>query len=143
MESAYLICMNCVVAATGNVLIIRKRSGDTTIPIQNIQSVKLNPPTRWINRGYLTISTSEAPAAYGIGYFGKMVAMGGGETSLEFTPENMPDAEKVRDYIINFQNGSGVVSSGADELIKYKQLLDMGAITQDEFDRKKREILGL
>lgn len=29
----------------------------------------------------------------------------------------------------------------ADELMKYKQLLDMEAITQDEFDKKKQELL--
>lgn len=33
--------------------------------------------------------------------------------------------------------------SGADEILKYKQLLDMGAITQDEFDAKKKQLLGL
>lgn len=33
--------------------------------------------------------------------------------------------------------------SGADEILKYKQLLDMGAITQEEFDAKKKQILGL
>lgn len=34
-------------------------------------------------------------------------------------------------------------TSSADELIKYKQLLDMGALTQEEFDAKKKELLGL
>lgn len=34
-------------------------------------------------------------------------------------------------------------ASPADELIKYKQLLDMGALTEEEFDIKKKEILGL
>ena len=33
--------------------------------------------------------------------------------------------------------------SGADEILKYKQLLDMGAITQEEFNAKKKQILGL
>jgi hypothetical protein len=33
--------------------------------------------------------------------------------------------------------------SGADELAKYKKLLDDGTITQDEFNAKKRQILGL
>lgn len=33
--------------------------------------------------------------------------------------------------------------SVADELIKYKQLLDMDALTQEEFDAKKKELLGL
>lgn len=32
--------------------------------------------------------------------------------------------------------------SVADELLKFKQLLDMGAITQEEFDRKKTELLN-
>lgn len=32
--------------------------------------------------------------------------------------------------------------SAADELLKYKQLLDMGAITQEEFAKKKKELLG-
>jgi len=31
--------------------------------------------------------------------------------------------------------------SGADEILKYKQLLDAGVLTQEEFDRKKQEIL--
>ena len=34
-------------------------------------------------------------------------------------------------------------TSPADELIKYKQLLDMGALTQEEFDKKKKELLNL
>lgn len=34
-------------------------------------------------------------------------------------------------------------SSDADELAKYKTLLDSGAITQEEYDAKKKQILGL
>lgn len=33
--------------------------------------------------------------------------------------------------------------SAADEILKFKQLLDMGAITQEEFDAKKKQLLGL
>ena len=32
--------------------------------------------------------------------------------------------------------------SGADELRKYKELLDAGIITQEEFEKKKKQILG-
>lgn len=32
-------------------------------------------------------------------------------------------------------------SSNADEILKFKQLLDEGIITQDEFERKKQELL--
>lgn len=33
--------------------------------------------------------------------------------------------------------------SAADELKKFKELLDMGVITQEEFDAKKKQLLGL
>ncbi|MFT8709685.1 MAG: PH domain-containing protein [Sporolactobacillus sp.] len=33
--------------------------------------------------------------------------------------------------------------SAADELLKYKQLLDAGVLTQEEFDAKKKQLLGL
>lgn len=33
--------------------------------------------------------------------------------------------------------------SSADELLKFKQLLDAGVITQEEFDAKKKQLLGL
>lgn len=33
--------------------------------------------------------------------------------------------------------------SAADEIMKFKQLLDCGAITQEEFDAKKKQLLGL
>ena len=34
-------------------------------------------------------------------------------------------------------------TSAADELKKFKELLDMGIITEDEFNAKKKELLGL
>ena len=34
-------------------------------------------------------------------------------------------------------------TSAADELLKYKQLLDMGVLTKEEFDMKKKELLSL
>ena len=43
----------------------------------------------------------------------------------------------------NESNNSNQVSSGADEILKYKNLLDQGIITQDEFDAAKKRILGI
>lgn len=37
----------------------------------------------------------------------------------------------------------GIVYSDADEIRKYKALLDDGIITQEEFDAKKKQLLGL
>lgn len=36
-----------------------------------------------------------------------------------------------------------IVRDSADEIKKFKELLDMGAITQEEFDAKKKQLLGL
>ena len=36
-----------------------------------------------------------------------------------------------------------IPQSSADELKKYKELLDSGVITQEEFDAKKKQLLGL
>lgn len=38
---------------------------------------------------------------------------------------------------------AALVSSSVDEIKKYKELLDMGIITQEEFEIKKKQLLGL
>ncbi|QUI25839.1 DUF4428 domain-containing protein [Vallitalea pronyensis] len=51
----------------------------------------------------------------------------------------------VLETITNKQRGEEVAVTGtvsvADEILKFKELLDMGAITQDEFDKKKKQLL--
>lgn len=41
------------------------------------------------------------------------------------------------------KNSPQATTSNADELKKYKELFDSGVITQEEFDAKKKQILGL
>ena len=41
------------------------------------------------------------------------------------------------------QVAAPVAPSAADELLKFKQLLDMGAITEAEYNAKKSQLLGL
>lgn len=47
--------------------------------------------------------------------------------------------EKTKTKIVTQQPNS----TNADELKKYKELLDSGTITQEEFDAKKKQLLGL
>ena len=59
--------------------------------------------------------------------------------------------ECIVKLLSNRQNKNGAASnqvvlynqSTADELKKYKELLDSGVITQEEFDAKKKQLLGL
>lgn len=50
-----------------------------------------------------------------------------------------PKEEKQPQQVIN----NIQKTSNADELKKYKDLLDSGVITQEEFDQKKKQLLGL
>lgn len=73
------------------------------------------------------------------------------ENSIPIQPSMVAEAREVVDYIEtrraelrNAPQGTVIQqASGADELKKFKELLDMGAITQEEFDAKKKQILGL
>lgn len=53
--------------------------------------------------------------------------------------------EVVSNLLMERQRNSGipVAHSSADELKKYKELLDTGVISQDEFDAKKKQLLNL
>lgn len=43
----------------------------------------------------------------------------------------------------NVNSAPVLQSSDADEIAKYKALLDSGAITQEEYEAKKKQLLGL
>ena len=58
---------------------------------------------------------------------------------------------KIRDFILplipksneNTVSDSKLTADPYEELKKLKELLDMGIVTQEEFDKKKKELLGL
>lgn len=58
-------------------------------------------------------------------------------------------ANEIREAFENYKDNDVVEVSGssavsaADEIKKFKELLDMGIITQAEFDAKKKQLLGL
>lgn len=67
---------------------------------------------------------------------------------VEFRISNLTNAESMKDVIIEKKksvqdklDSSNI--SNADELKKYKDLWDNGVISKDEFDAKKRQLLGL
>ncbi|MBP1581139.1 MAG: SHOCT domain-containing protein, partial [Oscillospiraceae bacterium] len=56
--------------------------------------------------------------------------------------------DAIRQLLIARQNAPAIVEqstspSTADELKKFKELFDLGIITQEEFDAKKKQLLGL
>lgn len=69
-----------------------------------------------------------------------------GSFTYNLFKSNFENYTKLLDKIqtqASAEQSSHAVFSAADEIKKYKELLDMGAITQAEFDAKKSQILGL
>ena len=50
---------------------------------------------------------------------------------------------QVKQRVDQIKNSTGTVFSSADELKKFKELLDSGIISQEEFDAKKKQLLNL
>lgn len=62
--------------------------------------------------------------------------------------EFMKDSNRIFDEGLNSSKETATIQvneavSAADELKKFKELLDSGIITQDEFDAKKKQLLGI
>lgn len=62
--------------------------------------------------------------------------------------KELPLAEELKEYIEwciqnNSAKSSAPAVSNLDEIKKLKELLDIGAITQEEFDAKKAQLLNL
>ena len=72
------------------------------------------------------------------------------ENSIPVSPQNLALAREIVEFIENRRSElrapqTTVVqqASAADELKKFKELLDSGIISQEEFDAKKKQLLGL
>lgn len=66
----------------------------------------------------------------------------------EFIKKKVNDINEVLKTSIPVNEASVIAqkapaSSTADEILKFKQLLDMGAISPEEYDAKKKQLLGL
>ena len=63
-------------------------------------------------------------------------------SALEYIASQAESVEAAAQYGAQ-QYGAAQYVSAADEIAKFKQLLDNGIITQEEFDAKKKQLLGL
>ncbi len=65
----------------------------------------------------------------------------GSATSINSKIHSVLEGLKSNSKEVVIQQASTI--STADELMKFKQLLDLGVISQEEFDAKKKQLLGL
>jgi len=122
------------VAMSGN-------KGKKRISIQSISAVDFKK-AMYKNAGYIQFSVMGAER------HGGTWNAAGDENSILINESLNDLAQEIVDYIEQKRNQATApqvvqTMSAADELKKFKELLDMGIITQEEFDAKKKQLLGL
>lgn len=119
-------------------------AGSKTIPMSAIQSVQFKAGGTFVN-GFIQFAVLGGKEARG----GVWNATQDENTVMLKPGEQSEIGEKIKAYvekqIIERSKPQTIVqqASVADEIIKLKQLLDMGVITSGEFDAKKKQLLGL
>ncbi|MDR1316034.1 MAG: DUF4429 domain-containing protein [Spirochaetales bacterium] len=123
-------------------LMTKGLQGTKTIPFSSITAIQFKKSG--LVSGYIQFTLHGGKESTG-GAF----AAATDENSFMFSGQNEM-AEKVRDYIEERVQaikalpaaGSDAVSK-ADEIRKYKALADDGIISMEEFEQKKKQLLGL
>lgn len=115
--------------------------GDKTIPLSSIYSVQFKEGSFWLN-GYIQIGLGgSVESTKGIFDATK------DENTIMFNKAHNLEASKIKNFIEKFilernNNSSNNQTSIADEILKFKSLLDSGIISQEEFDKKKQQLLN-
>ncbi len=142
------------VIVDGNVVRIVKKGGifaskrEKTLPIKSITSVEVKKP------GMMTVGFIQFSTAGSVARNSSFTLTGGSfdavqdENSATFRDKaEYQTALLIKQYIDNFaQLGEPLrlpQVSGADEILKYKKLMDEGVLSKEEFEVKKRQLLGL
>ena len=114
--------------------------GEKSIPIKSITAVQIKQPR--LTAGYIQFAYSGASESKG----GIMDAAKDENTITFSTKKELAQANEIKELIESLQSEDSqpaTQSSDADELLKFKGLLDAGAITEEEYEAKKKQILGL
>lgn len=114
--------------------------GDKSIPYSSIVAVQLK--RAGLMAGYIQLTLSGGSEAKA-GLFQSTTD----ENTINFMTsgqnEKFEEAKRLLDERIVQAHSGGSQKSGADELEKYAGLRDSGVITEEEFQSKKKQILGV
>lgn len=110
--------------------------GSKLIPVGQIVSIQFKPAT-WATNGYIQFATAAGEAG------GGLFDATSDENTVMF--RNQKEFEELRDAVQASINDSTlkttVGSSPIDQIKGLKELLDAGAISQEEFDAKKSALM--
>ena len=131
----------------GDRVVIRKKmlygatKGEKSIPIAAISAVQFKPAGA-LNNGFIQFAYSGAKESSGGG-----LAATQDENSVVFTGRQEAAFAALRDEVLRRQAAStpsaAPVTSVADEIERLGGLREKGLLTDEEFQAKKRQLLGL
>ena len=122
------------------------------IPFDTITSIIFSPHSFWLGGGHITFTASglkrtEYSILRATVYGQQYVEIDEGKVDIFGAKENEKTevfyklAKKAWE---NYKAAhSGLPNDPADAILKYKGLLDQGIISQEEFEQKKKQLLGL
>ncbi len=120
-------------------IVIRKK--EITIPFESIQSIVFKQPA-FLTKGSMAFKTAQPK--YGSIHWGMGIStdLNDANTVL-YDKENLETAYQIKSYIEEKCRSLGERPGYYEELEQLKLLLEKNVITQEEFDAKKKQILGL
>lgn len=123
----------------------RGQNGDQVIPLQSIIGVDFKKAG--LTSGQINFVTSAGNQK--TGGMGALPGFSGGAynkaNNVLFRSSHNEDIEFIKNFVESHmgQSPSSESLSVADEISKFKKLLDDGVITNEEFEAKKKQLLGL
>ncbi len=117
----------------------KMRNGSKQFYFQDLTSVQYKKASIWTN-GFIQF---EYPGSHsGNNHFSEnSFGIMYGKTDLKLCEKAYEYIKERIDFYKRNKNSGGF--SQADEILKFKELLDAGIITQEEFEEKKKKILDL
>jgi len=113
--------------------------GDKEVPISKITSIQFKQAGTFIN-GYIQFSLPGGNESRGGAW-----AATKDENTIMFTKQQAPNFEKAKEMLDKkiYDNPDASSKSGFDEIEKLAELKKKGIITKEEFEAKKKQLLGV
>lgn len=135
------------IRAEGSALVYSEKGQETAIPISKIQDLILSPPKNLFH-GSLKIVMARSPSGFMAITSSFTMALGSSKEVFFASNTEYEFAKNIREYVNNYNIQPQVTTapgstSPTSALRELKSLVDDGVITQEEFDAKKKQLLGL
>lgn len=160
MDKLLLHCVGDILEVDRDKIVITRKGfssfllhglkGTKTIPISSISALQFKT-ANYMTNGYIQFTVPGGNESKG-----GIISAAKDENSVLFRKEHLDEALAIKDFIEDIIVHRGNISaldgeqqeqmqsfSSADEILKFKVLMDKGIITPEEFIQKKKKLLGM